>query len=613
MQKRIILIVLMSMLMIFVALGVVSYLSVRHSIKNSLDAQLTLAKIISEHFDSVIESNLTRLYDISTSGKFNPGDNDTNPKLRAIQTAYEYSIFTDGVFLLDRHGTPIVGYPYRETTGIKLPGAPYISRAIAQAKPVISDIYTDETTQKKLIYALVPLRDKDGETIGLAQGEINPTNYVFSRVIKAIPLKRSRLIELIDSHGMVIASSEARRVLTRTDHNEFLGNLIRQRKTTVGTCHRCHEEDGQEPERTEDTLAFAPLSLAPWGVTVREPRDIVFAPSTDLKIRFAILGVISLATALLLSIGLSRSIVRPVRALAWATKWIGEGNLSEPVVVESKDELGLLGSIVDEMRVRLAESLESIQRQNLVLEQRVAERTQELAALHSKRCDLLKRVITAEEEERKRVARELHDDTSQALNAILMSLDAVRFTTAPDDPLLARLATIREHCLETLQGLHRLIRDLRPPVLDDLGLESAIRWVLENHLRDRGIDYSLEVEATWKDRAPRSRLGLDRAEVELRLFRIIQEAVTNILRHAQATHVRVALNLEADGALWVLRIQDDGVGFDPENVAPYTGDGAEWAGYGILGMQERVALLDGDMTIRSRPGAGTEITVMMPA
>jgi signal transduction histidine kinase len=611
MQKRIVLIVLMSMLMIFVGLAVVSYLSVRHSIKAALNARLTLAKIVSEDFDYMIESNLTRLYDMSITGKFDLRDSDSNPEFSAIRTAYEYSIFSDGIFVVDRSGTVIFAYPYGEEAGLNFLSMPYVSRAIAEEKPVISDVYTEEITGKKVICALVPLKDHDGETIGVAGGEIDPTSHAFSRIIQSVPIQPSRLIELIDSRGIVIASNDARRILSRTDHDEFLGRLIRQRRSTVGTCHRCHEEEGASAARTEDTLAFAPLSLAPWGVTIREPREIVFAPSTELKMRFAVLGGISLATALLLSIGLSRSIVRPVRELAWATKRIGEGNLSQPVAVESADELGSLARSIDEMRIRLADSLQSIQQQNLELEQRVAERTQDLADSHAKRCQLLKRVITAEEEERKRVARELHDDTSQALNGIVMSLDAVRFAASPDDPLLARLLTIREHCLATLQGLHRLIRDLRPPVLDDLGLESAIRWVLENHLRERGVDYSLEVDATWTEESgARSALGLARAEVELRLFRIIQEAVTNIVRHAHATHVRVTLKLE--GSLWVLRINDDGIGFDPENVAPYSGDGAEWAGYGILGMQERVALLDGDMTIRSVRRAGTEITVMVP-
>jgi len=610
MQKRITLLVVLSMLIIFVGLGVVSYLSVRHSIKSSLDARLTLAEIISEYFDYVIESNLTRLYDLSITGKFDLRDNDTDPELGAMRRAYEYSIFTDGIFVLDHRGTLILGYPYREETGLSFLNVPYVQRALEEGKPVISEVYTGEITGKKLIYALVPLKDKDGATIGLAGGEIDPTNYAFSRIIQAIPLQPSRLIELIDSHGIVIASNDAHRILTRTDHNEFLGNLIHQRKSIVGTCHRCHEAGGRAEDRSEDTLAFAPLSLAPWGVAVREPREIVFAPATDLKKWFAILGVISLATALLLSVGLSLSIVRPLQELGRASQRIGEGHLSQPVVVESAGELGSLARSIDEMRVRLADSLQRIQRQNSVLEQRVADRTRDLAKSHEKLSQLLKRVITAEEGERKRVARELHDDTSQALNAILMSIDTVRLSLSADDPLVERLAAMREHCLTTLHGLHQVIRDLRPPVLDDLGLASAIRWVLESRLRERGIDYNLLVETSWRDAAAHSDLGLERADVELLLFRVIQEAVTNIVKHAQATLVKVTLCLE--GAHVVLRVHDDGIGFDPDSLAADAGDRAAVGGYGILGMQERVALLDGKMTIRSDPGEGTEITVAVP-
>jgi len=610
MQKRIALLVVLSMLIIFVGLGVVSYLSVRHSIKSSLDARLTLAEIISEYFDYVIESNLTRLYDMSITGKFDLQDNDTDPELGAMRRAYEYSIFTDGIFVLDSHGTLILGYPYREETGLSFLNVPYVRSALAAAKPVISEVYTGEITGKKLIYALVPLKDKDGEAIGLAGGEIDPTNYAFSRIIQAVALQPSRLIELIDSHGIVIASNDAHRILTRTDHNEFLGNLIHKRKSIVGTCHRCHETGGTAEDRSEDTLAFAPLSLAPWGVAVREPRGVVFAPATDLKKWFAILGVISLATALLLSVGLSLSIVRPLQELGWATQRIGEGHLSQPVVVESAGELGSLARSIDEMRIRLADSLERIQRQNLVLEQRVADRTRDLAKSHEKLSQLLKRVITAEEGERKRVARELHDETSQALNAILMSIDTVRLSLSAGDPLVARLATMREHCLTTLQGLHQVIRDLRPPVLDDLGLASAIRWVLESRLRERGVDYNLLVETSWRKAAASSDLGLERADVELLLFRVIQEAVTNIVKHAQATQVKVTLCLE--GAHVVLRVHDDGIGFDPESLAADAEDRPAVGGYGILGMQERVALLDGKMTIRSAPGEGTEITVAVP-
>ena len=124
MQKRIVLIVLMSMLMIFVGLGVVSYLSVRNSITSSLDARLTLAEIISEYFDYVIESNLTRLYDMSITGKFDLQGDVTDSELSAIRTAYEYSIFSNGIFVLDRRGTFVLGYPDREEAGLSFLSMP---------------------------------------------------------------------------------------------------------------------------------------------------------------------------------------------------------------------------------------------------------------------------------------------------------------------------------------------------------------------------------------------------------------------------------------------------------------------------------------------------------
>jgi signal transduction histidine kinase len=598
------------MLIILLSLGIISYFSVNNSIKSSLDTRLTLATIVSRYFDYMLESNLTRLYDISIAGIVDFEDDDWEPEKTAIKTAYQYSIFTDRIFILDNGGNVVLDYPHQQREGVNLLSIPYVSKTIHEGKPVISDVYTVEETSKKIIFALVPLKNKNGDMIGVAGGEINPTNYLFTRIIKSIPLEPSTFIELIDSHGIVIASNESTRILTRTDHNEFLGNLIHKKESSVATCHRCHVEDNTQEERTEDILAFAPLSVAPWGITVREPQDIVFAPSTQLKRRFAILSLIAIGTALVLAIGLSRSIVRPVQVLSAAAHRIGKGNLHEPVEIESTEEIGILARTFDNMRIKLAESLQSVQRQNIVLEQRVLDRTKDLAASREKLSKLLKRVITAEEEERKRVARELHDDTSQSLNAILMSLDALSLSIPPDNPVLDRLKKLRENCLTSLHGLHQMIKDLRPPVLDDLGLESAIRWVLEKHLGEKGIEHSLTTGMSCRDIEARSQSYLDCGKIELILFRVVQEAIINIEKHAHPKHVAVSLDSQ-EGQIEV-KITDDGIGFDAESIATVAKNGREIGGYGILGMQERVALLNGEMTIRSNPGEGTEIRVTVP-
>ncbi len=610
MQKRIIISITLSILIILLSLGIISTISVNDSIQRSLESRLTLAKIIGKYIDYMLESNLRRLQDISISGRIDFEDEDWDPEKRAIKTAYEYSIFTDRIFLLDIYGNVVLTYPHQEGGNINLLSITYVSKTLSDKRPYVSDVYTMEPTQKKVIFALVPLKNKNGDFIGAAGGEINPTNYLFTQVLKSVPADVSTVIELVDSHGIIISSNKQERILTCSDHNMFLGNLIAEKKSSVGVCHRCHTEEERHEEKTQDILAFAPLSLASWGITIREPQEIVFAPSILLKKGFFSLSLIAIGTSLLLAVGLSRSIVRPLKALTEAARRIGKGNLSEPIEAAGKDEVGTLAQDFDRMRVKLAESHESIQQQNLVLEKRVLERTKDLAESREKLSVLLRRVITAEEEERKRIARELHDDTSQSLNAILMSLDAFQQSLEKNKDAPQKLKRLREQCVLSLQGIHTIIKDLRPPILDDLGFDSAVRWILERHLGGKGIHYSLDIEGSCEQVEKRPERALDCSQMELLLFRVIQEAVINIAKHAQAENVFVHLCFCE--SFVEIEIEDDGKGFDVEKVSRSLTAEKTSGGFGILGMQERVALMDGKITLCSQPEKGTQLTVYVP-
>lgn len=609
MRRRIVFLLVVTMSVILVSLGVISYLSVNESIQISLEDRLKLANIIGKYADYVLESNIKRLYDISLSGRVDFKDGDWEPERRALKAAIEYSIFTGRVFLLDRRGNLVIAYPHREGDRSVLLGLPHVSRALSDMRPVISEVQTVEKTQRKLIYALVPLKDKNGEVVGVAGGEIDPTNYLLSQIISTIPTSADTYIELIDSRGVIIASNDPRRILTCSERYRILNGLISERKASVLSCHRCKENLGGTGKRERDMLAFAPLSVAPWGVIVRDPQESVFSPSTSLRKGFIVLSLISIVTAGLLAAGLSRSIVRPVRSLIGATQRIAAGNLADPVGPASDDEIGALARSFDEMRVKLAESLESVRRYNVELETRVARRTEELQQSREKLAILLRGIITAEEEERKRIARELHDDTSQSLNATLISLDSIILQLPEGHPARAQLAAVREHCMAMLKGLHRTIKDLRPPVLDDLGLESAIKWVLEKHIGERGIRYSFTVEGSAEEVLRRAGSGLDFAKVELVLFRICQEAIINVSKHAEAKNVDVALAFGEGGI--DLEIRDDGKGFDARAAAGAVKSHGR-RGLGLLGMEERVALLSGRLTVRSEPGHGTRIGVHVP-
>ncbi|HSL99772.1 MAG TPA: cache domain-containing protein [Candidatus Limnocylindria bacterium] len=608
MQRRIVFLIILNLVIILASLGIISHLSINASINKSLENRLALAMITGQYIDHVLESNLKRLYDISLSGKIDFEDGEWGPERKALKTAFEYSIFTDRIFLMDTYGNVVIAYPHREEERVNLLSIPYVRKTLAEMKPVISDVYTISPTQKKVIFALVPLKNKNSEIVGVAGGEIDPTNYLLAQAIKSIHTEPDTYVELMDSQGVIIASNDPRKILTCAQQNKFLNVLISDRKGSVINCHRCKESSSGN-KRGRDMLAFAPLSVAPWGISVRDPREKVFAPSVSLRKGFLLLSAVSIFTGLLLAIGLSKGIVRPIHSLIGATQKIARGNLQDPIEVSTKDEIGTLGMSFDDMRIRLAESVERIQQYSFELENRVADRTKELLQSKEKLAVLLREVITAEEEERRRIARELHDDTSQSLNVTMISLDSVISRFSDYDPVRKQLKQVREQCMIMLKGVHRLINDLRPTVLDDLGLESAIKWVLEKHLGERGIQYYIDTKGDSEGLKTRCRGILDYGKVELVLFRIIQEAIINVSKHADAENVYVTLEFGESSI--EMEVEDDGKGFDLEGVLASARTGT-YIGLGLLGMEERIALLDGKLTVWSEPGEGTRIKVYVP-
>lgn len=215
------------------------------------------------------------------------------------------------------------------------------------------------------------------------------------------------------------------------------------------------------------------------------------------------------------------------------------------------------------------------------------------------RGELLNKVINAQEDERKRIARELHDETSQTLAALLYKVEETmeldRNDQAEVDVKLTRMHNLVTH---TLDGVHKLIFALRPTMLDHLGLVPAIRWFAQSRLEPTGIQVTI-TETTTGHRLP--------AEVETALFRVVQEAINNIARHSGARNVKILFHLEAETT--TINVEDDGLGFDMVEVtlSPNTR-----RGLGLLGMQERIELLGGSMEISTAPGYGTSLCMHIP-
>ncbi len=224
--------------------------------------------------------------------------------------------------------------------------------------------------------------------------------------------------------------------------------------------------------------------------------------------------------------------------------------------------------------LRLAETFASRAAVAVDLSQRVAR-------------DALRRVVAAQELERRRLARELHDETGQALTSILLGLKPLE-----DGPGREAVAELHELVVTALQDVRRLAVELRPKVLDDFGLVPALERLAESFGEQTGLKVDFH-SAIGEDRLP--------SEVETALFRVVQESLTNVVKHSHANRVSIVLTRRGGGVAVV--VEDDGAGFDPAD----SGDGI-----GLLGMRERLALLDGTLDVESSAGQGTTLVAEVP-
>jgi signal transduction histidine kinase len=215
------------------------------------------------------------------------------------------------------------------------------------------------------------------------------------------------------------------------------------------------------------------------------------------------------------------------------------------------------------------------------------------------RAELFRRVVAAQEAERQRIARDLHDETGQSLTAIGMGLRGLSGKLGPrNKDALATLHKLETLTADSLKELQRLMTDLRPSHLDDLGLSSALRWYAARIQENSSLSIRVDIEGDERD--------LDDS-MKITIFRIIQECLNNVIKHAQATHVNIHVHFEEQRVH--INVFDNGVGFNRDQVQQRR---TSRPSLGIAGMEERAALLGGTVNVQSRPGYGTEVEAFIP-
>jgi signal transduction histidine kinase len=407
-----------------------------------------------------------------------------------------------------------------------------VRRATAAGRPALTTLPGGRGS-----LLLVPVRDADGRIVGAVAGRVVRNHPLLQRILAAVAPAPNGWAELRDGSGAV--------------------------ESTAGT-----------PAAGGSVITgSAAVGELGWTLTIAQPARDALAPLYRIRTAAVLAVPAMFAIAVLLAWGAAESVAAPLALMTRAAERIAGGDLERPVPAGSADEAGRLARALDDMRI--------------ALKQRERDRV---------RGELLKRTLTAQEDERLRIARELHDETSQTINGLIMGLDAA-LARYPSEFTRARIADARALAGRLLEGVHRLILALRPSMLDDLGLASAIEWFARQQLEPLGVGVTFEASGT--DR----RLSRD---VELAVFRAAQESIVNIARHAAAD--RVLIQYAAEGDRLLVEIEDDGAGFDPATAV----DDGSMRGLGLAGMRERVALAGGTLSIESSPGSGTHVIVELP-
>jgi signal transduction histidine kinase len=339
-------------------------------------------------------------------------------------------------------------------------------------------------------------------------------------------------------------------------------------------CAECHQTEGDEPLAV--LLTDTPLT------------ELEASLRADFWENLLWLASAVVVTVIVVNLALNQLVLKRIKLLGKALAGFGRGRHNVRLTAGEPDEIGQLVDVFNEMGQRV----EAEEAENRAL-------SEDLARQNALRGQLLERLITAQEDERKRLAREIHDELGQAMGGLALQAEVLQRLVSPDDEQAqAQLAQMKALITTTTDSMYDMILALRPSALDDLGLAAALRAHAERALASTGIQFEMDA-GEFNGRLP--------SKMETALYRLFQEALSNAIRHANAKHIRVRLALHEG---WFEgHIEDDGRGFDP-NDSHLTGTAPR--GLGLLGMKERAAQFGGELKIESQYGGGTRVSIRIP-
>lgn len=462
----------------------------------------------------------------------------------------------DNIILADIDGQQLVNA--REPFGSPLPRRGNLEqhrRVIETGQPVISDLFIGAITRKPLVSVEVPVLVDGKPRYGLAMG-ILPERL--SKILRRQKMPADWAVSIVDNNETIVART--------LGGDEVVGKKITPELRRALKAAREGAFEGVSREGVSVLSSFSRSETSGWTVAIGIPKAGLFSIFQQAIYGNLLAAYVLLVAGVLLAGRISARIAGSIRALRESAVGVGSpGQLTVPdISIQEVNELG-----------------QSLIAAHHLVEQRTAERN-----------DLRRRIMKAHEEERLRLAHDLHDQTGQSISAAILDLKAIE--SFVEEKGLHRVRLLRLQLNQIGQMLHRIAWELRPASINELGLSHA----LENYLEEWSAQYKIKADFHSVD------TNLDQRPDEIRttLYRVVQEALTNVAKHAaNATHVSVGITT-SNGTL-NLTIEDNGRGFDTTVSSPRLG---------LAGMRERLLLVGGHLKIESAPNGGTTLFARIP-
>ncbi|MCB0174352.1 MAG: HAMP domain-containing protein [Anaerolineae bacterium] len=545
-----------------------AFRQVSQTLAESRDQEL--ANVGAERVSEQMESLLRALLVLVDQPEMQTGDaaiQDLVIRERGRELLIDFTDRDGGIIVLDNQGTVKVTRPFRpDLINQDFSQEPYFRAVVESDSFTFSDIITEPTTGQNVVVISVPIvRPSTNEFVGAIAVRFYIDFQRLGQEVQKLKVGEQGVAYLVDRNGRLIYHPI----------DSLIGLDFSQREAVKQL--QAGNREGAITSQAEDGASivegYAVVPLTGWGLVIGEPWSQAVSPALTSLTPVAIILVIGLiVVASMVSLGVQR-VTDPIQNLVTQTRQVATGDYDAQVSLSRIKEIKELGTAFNEM-------VQQIGKYRAGIRQYVAD------------------ITNSQEEERKRIARDLHDDTVQTLIAIGQRIELIKGFADNPTEVRSRLSDLRTMVTTAITSVRQFSRDLRPLTLEDLGLAAAMQYLVNQLEQNDGIEVTLEIQGEVAD-IPN--------DMEIAIYRILQEALNNVRKHAHATKVSVLARFTPRQIR--LSVRDNGRGFDvPDDITDFTSSG----NFGLMGLQERAQLFGGSIKIKSYPNQGTIMEMTIP-